>query len=85
MVAVMEFSNPTIQEAFLLNASPEFVYAWIKEKAGEPTEYYHDPFPEGLISKLKDRNELLINLAIAEFTADSEILKELFNADNNPS
>ena len=82
MVAVMEFSNPTIQEAFLLNASPEFVYAWIKEKAGESTEYYHDPFPEGLISKLKDRNELLINLAIAEFTADSEILKELFNAHN---
>ena len=81
--AMLKFKHPTIQEAYLLNASSETVYDWIKNTAEHTTTDFSDAFPEGLVAKLRQRDDPLINLAIAEFTTDPDILKDLFNSKDN--
>lgn len=78
----MKFSSPAIQEEFLLNASPEFVYNWIRDTACNRESEFKKAFPEGLLIKLRNRHDPLINLAIAEFGDDDGLLKELYEGDN---
>jgi hypothetical protein len=71
----MEFSSHAIQKEYLLNASPETVYEFIREASQEHKSKFSDVLPEDLSKMLLHRNEPLINLALAEFTNDLKILQ----------
>jgi hypothetical protein len=82
-----EFRFSEIKKEFLKNASPEFVYDWIKQNAdsvggclGSSKGYPRDDTP--IIEMLKSRDNVIIDLALAQFSADEMVLKELFNSEN---
>jgi len=78
----MKFTSPVIQEEYLLHASPEFVYNDIRELFLSRKSRFDDILPKDLGRKLLDRKEPLINLVLAEYSNDDDLLKELFDSGN---
>jgi hypothetical protein len=75
----------TIESAFLRAASPESVYNWIRERA--PKESVYEPeslIPDALLKSLHDRQDSLINLALAQFCVSPAMLKQLYQEGDEP-
>jgi len=75
-----KFSSPEIELAFLMKASPEYVYEWMRKNAGPPGSGLlgGSPYSEELVKNLKSRANLIIDLALAQYADQKEVLKELY-------
>lgn len=78
----MDFPSQEIQRAWLLAASPETVYAWL-EKRGD--QIYHEASlhdetnsVQALMLDLANREERLIDLALARFGCNRPLLKRFW-------
>ncbi len=65
-----------IDHAFLVAAPPHSVYEWLGENA--PDNPHVEAIPGELVQALRGRNEPLINLGLAQWTTNREVLKGLF-------
>ena len=76
-----QFSSQPLRDRYLEHADPEVVYAYLEGNPGNveatPLSYEY-PFSIELQKLLLNRNEPLIDLALGQFSADKEIVRELF-------
>ena len=78
----LNFPSSVIAQEYLSCAAPETVYAWLNANAGEMTPLYSSPFPTELLTALLKRNDNIVNLGVASVAADREILKTLWQTNN---
>ena len=71
---------------YLLHADPQVVYDWLEANHPEPVGPHGlpTPMPEDFLRPLLSRDHPLVNLGIARFTNNREIL-ELLYSDGNPA
>jgi hypothetical protein len=79
---IPSFQFTLVAQEYLTLASPESVYTWLLSNAGEPSNVYHSPFANELLSALLARNDGLVNLGVASVATEPEILKELWKSNN---
>jgi hypothetical protein len=70
-------SQISIQAGYVKNAAPEAVYAWLEKNRAE-TGLRGKYIPREISDLLLKRNYPLVNLGLAQFTNDSEILRAVY-------
>jgi hypothetical protein len=74
-----EYKSAKILEIFLENASAETVFEYFREYGDYGGDLFQNsPFPKELQEKLLERNNPIINLALASYSDDDDILRTLF-------
>lgn len=77
-------ARQTIDLAFLRSASPDTVYAWVKEHAPKESPL-QSSIPDEVLHSLADRRHPLIDLALAEFCTSSDVLERLYRDGDEPT
>src|SRR5690606_38912752 len=72
--------NHSLDRAYLIHASPERVYERLEERA--PKTWMEDSFPVETLWALRERREPLIDLALARFTNDRDLARQLWQSEN---
>jgi hypothetical protein len=78
----MQFAHPIIRDEYFLNASPESVHRLIHDTWMARESKFRQVIPPDLERKLLDRKDTLINLALAQYSNNEEILQELYITGN---
>lgn len=74
-----DFETNAMKERFLANASPETVYAYLDEKCdGVLGMFSEHPLSADFQKLLYEKNEPIIDLALAKFSNQDSIKKEIF-------
>ena len=75
MSTLPSFSSPIVRDKFLLHASPELVYSYLQ---ANPIHAYENT----LADKLLERNDTIIDLALASFSQVLNVIQELLERKN---
>ena len=74
-----DFESNTMKERFLANASPETVYAYLDERCeGVFGMFAEHPLSADFQKLLSEKNDPIIDLALAKFSNQDSIKKEIF-------